>query len=215
MRICTGSKPLATRAACDWSRCLTKSSSENSGLGAVFVCGCGMSKPPHGITKHGFCCTVAHRMDCFDTKVASLLGLDEKEKIAGFIYIGTAMEPPKERARPEINDVLTYWPSHEPSPTELMAEIVFLVELAWPVVISRVAIFSLVVVDTIMYLRHASDELAFLGIGLVPSSICILFIVGLLMGTMVKDPIILAQVVMRSAVLAGGVLYLLQLCLDF
>ena len=47
----------------------------------------------------------------YDTKVASLLGLNEKEKIAGFIYIGTAMEPPKERARPEINDVLTYWPS--------------------------------------------------------------------------------------------------------
>jgi len=40
-----------------------------------------------------------------------LLGLNEKEKIAGFIYIGTAMEPPKERARPAINDVLTYWPS--------------------------------------------------------------------------------------------------------
>ena len=71
-------------------------------------------------------------------------------------------------------------------PRSLWQEITSLVELAWPVVISRVAIFSLVVVDTIMVGRHASDELAFLGIGLVPSSICILFIVGLLMGTMVK-----------------------------
>lgn len=71
-------------------------------------------------------------------------------------------------------------------PRSLWQEITSLVELAWPVVISRVAIFSLAVVDTIMVGRYASDELAFLGIGLVPSSICILFIVGLLLGTMVK-----------------------------
>ena len=71
-------------------------------------------------------------------------------------------------------------------PRSLLQEITSLVELAWPVVISRVAIFSLAVVDTIMVGRYASDELAFLGIGLVPSSICILFIVGLLLGTMVK-----------------------------
>jgi MATE family multidrug resistance protein len=71
-------------------------------------------------------------------------------------------------------------------PRSLWQEILSLVELAWPVVISRIAIFSLAVVDTIMVGRYASDELAFLGIGLVPSSICILFIVGLLLGTMVK-----------------------------
>ena len=47
----------------------------------------------------------------YDTKVASFLGLAEKEKIAGFIYIGTATEAPKERKRPELQDVLTYWPS--------------------------------------------------------------------------------------------------------
>ena len=35
--------------------------------------------------------------------------LTEKEKIAGFIYIGTASEAPKERARPELQDVLTHW----------------------------------------------------------------------------------------------------------
>ena len=40
-------------------------------------------------------------------------------------------------------------------PRSLWQEIASLVELAWPVVISRVAIFSLVVVDTIMVGRHA------------------------------------------------------------
>lgn len=47
----------------------------------------------------------------YDPKVAALLGLNEKEKIAGFIYIGTATEAPKERDRPEVEDVLTRWPS--------------------------------------------------------------------------------------------------------
>ena len=111
-------------------------------------------------------------------------GLMKRKNCRLYLYWhsdGTA----KERARPEIKDVLTYWPSHEPSPTELMAGNC----------LGRTGLaschqpgshFRLVVVDTIMVGRYASDELAFLGIGLVPSSICILFIVGLLMGTMVK-----------------------------
>lgn len=47
----------------------------------------------------------------YDSKVAALLGLTEKEKMAGFVYIGTAIEPPKERARPELTDILSYWSS--------------------------------------------------------------------------------------------------------
>ena len=45
----------------------------------------------------------------YDADVAALLGLQETEKMAGFIYIGTASEPPKERARPEINTLTSYW----------------------------------------------------------------------------------------------------------
>ena len=37
------------------------------------------------------------------------MGLDERDHIAGFIYMGTAQEQPKERARPELADITTWW----------------------------------------------------------------------------------------------------------
>jgi nitroreductase len=38
-----------------------------------------------------------------------VLGLGEGERIAGFIYIGTAKEPPEERERPSLADIVTRW----------------------------------------------------------------------------------------------------------
>ena len=64
-------------------------------------------------------------------------------------------------------------------------EIKPLFRLAWPVMLSRVGMLSLVIVDTIMVGRYATQELAYLGIGQVPSAICLLLIIGLLMGTLV------------------------------
>lgn len=37
------------------------------------------------------------------------LGLDERDHIAGFIYIGTAQEQPEERKRPAPEDIVTWW----------------------------------------------------------------------------------------------------------
>ena len=37
------------------------------------------------------------------------LGLDAQDRIAGFIYIGTAKEKPEERERPRLEDIVTYW----------------------------------------------------------------------------------------------------------
>jgi len=45
----------------------------------------------------------------FDAGIAKTLGLSATERIAGFIYLGTATEPPKERPRPEVSDLLTRW----------------------------------------------------------------------------------------------------------
>lgn len=42
----------------------------------------------------------------FDRQVLDGLGLAAHEKIAGFIYIGTASEDPKERQRPVLNDIV-------------------------------------------------------------------------------------------------------------
>ncbi|MEL7485879.1 MAG: nitroreductase [Pseudomonadota bacterium] len=38
----------------------------------------------------------------YDQAVLGALGLAENERIAGYVYIGTATEPPKERARPDM-----------------------------------------------------------------------------------------------------------------
>lgn len=67
----------------------------------------------------------------------------------------------------------------------LTHDIKTLLNLAWPVVISRVGILTLGITDTVMVGRYASEHLAYLGIGMVPSNIYILIMIGLLMGTSV------------------------------
>src|SRR5690606_26628324 len=39
----------------------------------------------------------------------SILGVGDGERMAGFLYIGTAAEPPLERVRPEAADLTTVW----------------------------------------------------------------------------------------------------------
>ena len=67
----------------------------------------------------------------------------------------------------------------------LTHDIKTLLNLAWPVVISRVGILTLGITDAVMVGRYASEHLAYLGIGMVPSNIYILIMIGLLMGTSV------------------------------
>jgi len=43
-----------------------------------------------------------------DTMIANLGGDASKDKISGFIYIGTKIEEPNERRRPDPKDVITY-----------------------------------------------------------------------------------------------------------
>lgn len=45
----------------------------------------------------------------YDSEVQAAMGLDPSEKIAGFIYIGTPLEASKERARPDVESLITYW----------------------------------------------------------------------------------------------------------
>ncbi|HEV7318905.1 MAG TPA: nitroreductase [Ensifer sp.] len=44
----------------------------------------------------------------FDERAYPLLGVNPGEKIAGFIHIGTAMVPPTERPRPELEEIVTW-----------------------------------------------------------------------------------------------------------
>lgn len=45
----------------------------------------------------------------YSPRIRAELGLAENERIAGFIYIGTRAQPPEERERPDLADVVTRW----------------------------------------------------------------------------------------------------------
>ena len=45
----------------------------------------------------------------YHAEIRRFLGHDEQTRIAGFIHIGTAAEPPKERPRPDFDSVVSTW----------------------------------------------------------------------------------------------------------
>ena len=45
----------------------------------------------------------------YDLEACSLLGLEEGEQLAGFVYIGTTQVAPTERPRPSPRALTTYW----------------------------------------------------------------------------------------------------------
>lgn len=45
----------------------------------------------------------------YDANVRSALALESGERVAGFVYIGTAQEPPIERERPDIDRITSSW----------------------------------------------------------------------------------------------------------
>lgn len=49
----------------------------------------------------------------YDSRATALLGLAEDEKLAGFLYLGTATEQPQERQRPDVAAITSVW-----SPTQ-------------------------------------------------------------------------------------------------
>lgn len=45
----------------------------------------------------------------YDAQVKAALGLDARDHIAGFFYIGSVDAPSEERERPLLGDIVTYW----------------------------------------------------------------------------------------------------------
>ncbi|MCG8559854.1 MAG: nitroreductase [Hyphomicrobiales bacterium] len=45
----------------------------------------------------------------YSDRVRAALGLAENERVAGFVYVGTAQEPPTERTRPDLDDIVSDW----------------------------------------------------------------------------------------------------------
>ncbi|MDC0880250.1 nitroreductase [Hellea sp.] len=45
----------------------------------------------------------------YDVNILSAMGVEASEAISGFIYIGTVNDPPQERPRPNVDDLLINW----------------------------------------------------------------------------------------------------------
>ncbi len=58
---------------------------------------------------HGFAAQWITEWYAYDENVIKALGLEGNERIAGFVYIGTAKEAPKERGRPDLQSIVTYY----------------------------------------------------------------------------------------------------------
>lgn len=50
----------------------------------------------------------------FNKDVDALLGLEQTERLAGFIYIGTATAQPQERIRPDVSTLVSEWAPNGP-----------------------------------------------------------------------------------------------------
>lgn len=46
---------------------------------------------------------------CLDQAAQQAIGLDDKEFIAGYLYIGTCDEEPLDRQRPDLSEKVTHW----------------------------------------------------------------------------------------------------------
>lgn len=63
----------------------------------------------HAANALGFSAQWITEWYAFDRQIHEAIGLGESERIAGFIYIGTAKETPSERDRPDMDRIVTDW----------------------------------------------------------------------------------------------------------
>ncbi len=57
----------------------------------------------------GFTASWLTEWPAYDARVKSVLGLSEKERVAGFIYLGTPAVPLEDRPRPALETIVTAW----------------------------------------------------------------------------------------------------------
>ncbi len=56
---------------------------------------------------HGFAAQWLTEWYAYDDQIRAALGLNERERFAGFVYIGSATESPKERGRPDLSAIIS------------------------------------------------------------------------------------------------------------
>lgn len=63
----------------------------------------------HAAHASGYAAQWITEWPAYDANIHKALGLEDGDQVAGFVYIGTAKEPPTERLRPEFDDVVSEW----------------------------------------------------------------------------------------------------------
>jgi nitroreductase len=63
----------------------------------------------HGAAAFGFSGNWITEWYAYDAEVMAALGLGESERVAGFVYLGTAQDAPKERERPDVAAITGWW----------------------------------------------------------------------------------------------------------
>ena len=58
---------------------------------------------------HGFATNWVTEWYAYNETFRAEMGLDDRDHIAGFVYMGTAAEGPKERSRPQLSTITTWW----------------------------------------------------------------------------------------------------------
>jgi nitroreductase len=58
---------------------------------------------------HGYAAQWITEWYAYDDRILQALDLGRHEKVAGYIYIGSAKEDPKERARPDLDAVISHF----------------------------------------------------------------------------------------------------------
>jgi len=62
-----------------------------------------------GVNASGFSGQWITEWYAYDKQVCSALALEDNERVAGFVYIGTAQTPPDERDRPDLDEITSSW----------------------------------------------------------------------------------------------------------
>lgn len=60
-------------------------------------------------TALGLACQWLTEWYAYDDQVKAAIGLGDGERIAGFVYLGTAREAPEERVRPDLDAIVSLW----------------------------------------------------------------------------------------------------------
>ncbi|MGD9868869.1 MAG: nitroreductase [Hyphomicrobiales bacterium] len=79
----------------------------------ILSCGAVCQNLLHAANALGFSGQWITEWYAYSPRIHAALGLKDNEKVAGFVYIGTAQAAPEERDRPDLGRVVTHWASPE------------------------------------------------------------------------------------------------------